>query len=180
MPFNFYEASTAPMKNGLTSLTAVLKKGEAYAAEKSIPEADVLAWTLAEDMLPLSFQVHIVCDVAMKLVARVQGEEPLQWAHTDIKTFADCHARIAVADGWLAKADKEIFEKRVDDIVKLPLGPVTKEVPAQGWFALYGLPNVFFHLTTAYAILRHKGVALGKRDFITPFAAGWIDFDGLP
>lgn len=175
MPYTFYDGAVTPMKASLTSLTDILKKGEAYAAEKSIPESDVLAWTLADDMLPLSFQVQMVCDVAVKLVARVHDEAPLEWAYTDLKTFADCHSRIAEAEKWIAKADKETFEKRVDAIVKLQMGPqITKEVPAQGWLALYGIPNVFFHLTTTYLILRSKGVQIGKMDFITPFATGWF------
>lgn len=175
MPYTFYDGSVGPTKASLTSLTALLKKGEAYAAEKSIPESEVLAWTLAPDMLPLAFQVQMVCDVAMKLVARVHDETPVDWSHNDLKTFADLYARIAEAEKWIAKADKDTFEKRVDEIVKLQLGPeITKEVPAKGWFALYGLPNVFFHLTAAYSILRNKGVQLGKMDFIAPFTTGWV------
>lgn len=175
MPYSLYDGSVPLLKAALTSLTTILKAGEKHAAEKSIPADDVLTWRLADDMLPLAFQVHMTTDVASKLVARVHGEAPAEWDAADLKTFADAYARVEAAEQWVAKADRETFEKRVDENVTLQLGPqIKKEIPARGWVESYGLPNAFFHLTTAYAILRARGVELGKMDYISPFVSPWF------
>lgn len=176
MPFTLYDGSVPHLKASVATITALLKEAEKHAAEKSLPADEPLSWRLADDMLPLAFQVHMVTDVAMKLVARVQGEDPVEWAYTDLKTFADTYARIEAAEKWIAKADPATFEKRTDEIVPLQMGPVKKELKARGWVECYGLPNLFFHLTTAYGILRAKGLPLGKKEFIGPFAAPWISF----
>lgn len=173
MTFSFYDGTIPLFKAALASLSTILKEGEKYAAEKSIPADDILSWSLADDMLPLSFQVRMVTDVAMKFVARVHNEPFEEWS-TDFKTVADLHARIADAEKWIAKADRATFEKRTDDTVALQMGPNTKELPARGWAESFGLPNLFFHLTTAYSILRAKGVQLGKAHYITPFTTPWF------
>lgn len=174
MTYSFYDGTVPHFKASLASLSAIIKAGEKYAAEKSIPADDILAWRLTDDMLPFSFQVQMVTDVAMKFIARVNDEPVEEWS-TDFKTVADLHARIEAAEKWIAKADPATFEKRADATVQLQLGPkITKEVPAKGWVECYGMPNLFFHLMTAYSILRAKGVDVGKILFITPFTTSWF------
>lgn len=175
MTYTFYDGTVPLFKEALESLRAIIKEGEKYAAEKSLPADDILNWRLAEDMLPFAFQIHMTADVAVKLVARVQDEAPEEWAYTDIKTLADAYARIDTAEKRLAAANRETFEKRTDATVTLQMGPhIKKDVAARGWAECYGLPNVFFHLTTAYAILRSKGVPLSKVNYITPFTKPWF------
>lgn len=174
MTYSFYDGSVPYFKAGLASLSTILKHAEKHAAEKSIPADDILAWRLTDDMLPLTFQVQMVTDVAMKFIARVQDEPIEEWS-TDFKTVADLHARIEAAEKWLAKADPATFEKRADATVTLQMGPkITKELPAKGWVESFGMPNMFFHLMTAYSILRLKGVELGKVPYITPFTTPWF------
>ena len=174
MSYSFYESTVPSLKACLESLRAILKEGEKHAASKSIPVDDIVAWRLVDDMLPLSFQVQMVTDIAMKFVARV-NEEPMEQWSTEFKTVADLYARIDAAEAWLGKAKEETLAKRANETVELQMGPkIKKELPAKGWWAAYGEPNLYFHLTTAYTILRSKGVPLGKMNYIAPFTTGWF------
>jgi len=174
MSYTFYDATVPLLQASLTALTGILKKIEAHATAQSIPLTDVANWRLAEDMLPLTFQVHIVTDTTMKLVARVQGEEPVQWSKDDLATLEACHARIAEAQKWVDKADKATFEKNPDTEVTMALPQKSVTLPAKGYAEGYSLPNIFFHLNMAYAIGRNKGVQLGKMDYLVPFIGKWV------
>lgn len=174
MTYTFYDATVPLLQASLTALTGILKKIEAHATAQSIPLADVANWRLAEDMLPLTFQVHIVTDSTMKLVARVHGEEPVEWSKDDLTTLEACHTRIAEAQKWVDKADKAAFEKNPEMQVTMVtrMGPAT--LPAKGYAEGYSLPNIFFHLNMVYALGRSKGVELGKMDYLVPFIGKWI------
>ncbi|SPO01156.1 uncharacterized protein DNG_03903 [Cephalotrichum gorgonifer] len=175
MGYSFYEGTVPHFKGALASLNSILKKAEEYAAEKSIATEDILSWRLADDMLPFSFQAYMVIDTTRKLLARVNGEEPVALDKDSFNSFAAIYNYIAETEKALATADPAVFEARSDVTVTIGMGQGNSiEAPAKGWAALYGLPNVFFHLTTAYAILRNKGVPLGKRDYVGAFVAPWI------
>ncbi|PHH77522.1 hypothetical protein CDD82_3477 [Ophiocordyceps australis] len=164
MGYGLYDTSVVIPRDALKSLSAILKKAEAAPNAASLPEARI-----HPDMLPLTFQVYTVTDIAQKMVSRVSGREPVL-LERDLKTFADMHARIHQVLELLADADKDAINKRVDDIVPFNLGPTKMaQAPAGAFVNGYGLPNLFFHLVTAYDILRKEGIVLGKMDYLTSF-----------
>ncbi|KJK84357.1 hypothetical protein H634G_00721 [Metarhizium anisopliae BRIP 53293] len=164
MSYTLYDGSIATAQDNLTSLKAILKKAEAAPNAASLPDARI-----HEDMLPLSFQVHVVSDIAQKMVARSTGAEP-QKLENDLKTFDDFYKRIDQVQELLTKTDKEVVNKRVGDLVPIGLGPgKNAELPSHAYVTGYAIPNLFFHLVTAYNILRKEGVPLGKMDYLTPF-----------
>ncbi|UNI17546.1 hypothetical protein JDV02_003879 [Purpureocillium takamizusanense] len=164
MSYSLYDASVVLARDALASLTSVLKKGEAHAAADSLPEA-----RLYPDMLPLAFQVYMMTDTASKMCARLSGEEPAV-LENNLKTFADFHARIAQVEAIVAKADQATVNARAAEVVTIGLGP-GKSAPmaCSAYVNGYALPNIFFHLTTAYGILRKEGVPLGKTDYLVAF-----------
>lgn len=169
MSYTLYDASIPVARDALKALSAILKKGEAAPNAASLPAA-----TIHPDMKPLSFQVHVATDLAQKMHARLTGAEPAT-LENNLETFADFHARIAETEALLAKADRDTVNKRAGENVPLGLGPgKTVHIPGAAYVNSYGLPNVFFHLTTAYDILRKEGVPLGKMDYLSPFVAQYL------
>ena len=165
-----YTTTVPLLQRGLTTLSAIVDKAEAYAKEKGTPVSELLEARLIEDMLPFTFQVFIVTDIAHKVVRRVLGEEPESWGRDELATLEGIRARIAATHEILAGADAAKFNADPDTVVPLGVGGgKTLQVPAFGYIQGYGLPTFFFHLQTAYAILRMKGVPLGKSDYIAPF-----------
>ncbi|RFU78246.1 helix-turn-helix domain-containing [Trichoderma arundinaceum] len=169
MSYSLYDATVPLAKSALKALTNILKTGEA------VPEsANLLAARLAPDMLPLTFQVKSVTDISTKIVARLHGIEPHVW-EGDINTFADCYARIAKAEEILATADKDLINQRQSEIVTLGMGSKgTFQMPGANYANGYVLPNLFFHLTTAYNILRKEGVPLGKTSYLESFIGQYL------
>lgn len=164
MSYTLYDAAIVNAQDVLTTLKAILKKAESAPNAATLPEARI-----HEDMLPLTFQVHFISDVAQKTLARTSGTEPQKFEN-DMKTFADFFKRIDTVQELLAKADKDLINKRVAEVVPLGLGPgKNAELPSAGYVSGYSAPNLFFHLVTAYDILRKEGVPLGKMDYLTAF-----------
>ncbi|KAG6016823.1 hypothetical protein E4U43_003040 [Claviceps pusilla] len=162
--YSFYDASIPLTIEAVEGLKAVLKKGSEAPNAASLPEARII-----EDMLPLSFQVHFASDIAQKLVARATGTEPITFEN-NLKTFDEFFQRLDKVLDVLAKADKEVINKRVDETVTIGLGPGKEgKLLTRNYLSGYVLPNLFFHVTTAYNILRKEGVPLGKRDYLSPF-----------
>ncbi|KAG6021859.1 hypothetical protein E4U41_002379 [Claviceps citrina] len=162
--YSFYDASVPLVKEALESLQAILKKGSEAPNAASLPDARII-----EDMLPLSFQVHFVTDIAQKLVARASASEPLTFEN-NLKTFDDFFQRIETVLEVLAKADKEVINKRVDETITVGLGPGKEgTMLTRNYLSGWVIPNLFFHVATAYNIMRKEGVPLGKLDYLTPF-----------
>ncbi|RSM12388.1 hypothetical protein CEP52_002507 [Fusarium oligoseptatum] len=158
--YALYDSAILLAKDALNSLSAILKKAETHPNASTFPNAK-----LAEDMLPLSFQI----------VARTTGVEPLSLNRDNFDTFEAFHARIAQVLEIVEKADKEAVNKREGEIVTLGLGPgKSAQLASRDYVNGYALPNLFFHLTTTYAILRKEGVPLGKQDYQTPFLGKYI------
>jgi hypothetical protein len=160
-----YGASVPLFKTLLTSLSAVLDKGAAYAEAKKFDPAVLLAARLAPDMFPLSRQVQIATDTAKGCLARLAGEEiPV---YPDVETsFAELTARIAKTLAYVGGfTPAQIDPSDAKEIVlKLRAGDVT--FTGQRYLVGNVIPNFVFHCTTAYDILRHNGVEIGKRDFL--------------
>jgi hypothetical protein len=167
MPLSMYQSSVPVFIKTLTSLKSVLEKGAAHAQAKKIDETVLLQSRLYPDMLPLTAQVQIAADMARGSVDRFTGSEPASWEDNE-KTFADLINRL---DRTIAHL-KSVNEKQLDDAetrsVTRKLRGQPKTFTAVNYLQQFVLPNLFFHATTAYAILRHSGVELGKLDFLGP------------
>ena len=166
MTISMYSASVPVFQQGLKALSAVLTKAEAHATEKKIEPAALLQARLYPDMLAFTRQVQLSCDFAKRASARLAGMEPPKNADTE-QSFAELQARISVTLDFLASLTPAQFEGSDIRELNIPMGPDSSMVfTGQNYLLQYALQNFFFHLTTAYDLLRHNGIAIGKRDFI--------------
>ncbi|MGH8315921.1 MAG: DUF1993 domain-containing protein [Steroidobacterales bacterium] len=165
MALSMYQASVPVFIRMLTSLKAVLQKASAHAQARKIDEAVLVNGRLYPDMLPLARQVQIASDFARGTAARLAGAEPPPFEDNE-KTFAELTARIDRTVEFLrAKKATEIDGSEGREVVR-PVRGEPHKFSGQNYLLQYAMPNFFFHVTTAYAILRHNGVELGKGDFI--------------
>jgi hypothetical protein len=149
----------------LGALDKVLTKAEADAEARKIDPTVFTNGRLAPDMLPLTRQIQIMTDQAKGGASRLAGQEPPKWSD-DEKTFADLHARLAKTIAHLKTfkpADFDAAEERSIEL-KFPNGAL--QFKGKDYFLGFVVPNFYFHYTTAYAILRHNGVPIGKQDFL--------------
>lgn len=161
-----YTASVPVLKQMLSALSDVLKKAEAHAAEKNIDPNAFLQARLFPDMFPLVRQVQIAADFAKGIASRLAGMDVPSWADTET-TFADLQALLAKALAHIAGVQPGQFSGSEDrEIVLRPGTPKEKKLSGGAYLHHYGLPQFFFHVTTVYAILRHNGVDIGKRDYM--------------
>jgi hypothetical protein len=165
MQISMYRASVPVFVRNLRNLIAILKKAEAYAAERKIDPSVLLNYRLAPDMFPLTRQVHVATDMAKGCVSRLAGVEIPTYEDKEA-TFGELIARLEKCIAYL-----EMFKPAQIDgteeksvVLKRPTGDVT--YLGLPYLLEYVQPNVYFHCTTAYAILRHCGVPIGKKDFI--------------
>ena len=152
--------------HSLNCLSAVLEKGLAHATARKFDPSVLVTARLAPDMFPLSRQVQLSCDLAKNSVARLAGLEPPRFEDNE-KTIEELRARIARTVDYLKGVPASALEGSEDRAIRVPAGP-DKFLDFKGldFIQRWAIPNVFFHLTTAYAILRHNGVDIGKRDFL--------------
>ncbi|HWW99323.1 DUF1993 domain-containing protein [Collimonas sp.] len=166
MSISMYSTSIPVFKQLLNALSDVLAKAEAHVTEKKIDPNALLQARLFPDMFPLVRQVQIAADFAKSVPARLAGAEVPSYEDNE-QSFADLHARIqktlAFIDGLSAE---KIDASEALEIVLRPGTPKEKKLNGQTYLLGYGLPQFFFHVTTAYDILRHNGVEIGKRDFM--------------
>lgn len=164
MTISMYQASVPVFSGVLKNLSHVLAKGEAHAAANGIDPADLLTARLAPDMLPLTAQVQIATDHAKGASARLAGREILRIEDTE-KSFADLKARIDRVRDHLKTYRPEEIDGSEDRPVAIKVGKAELPFTGQQYLLAYAMGNFYFHVVTAYDILRHKGVALGKADF---------------
>jgi hypothetical protein len=167
---SLYEISVPVLLRGLANLASILRKGEAYAKEQGVDPQKLLQATLAPDMFNLIRQVQSVSDAAKAAGARLSGIEVPSFADTEA-TFAELHERIAKTVRFLegvVRADVDGQEDR-EVVVKLRSGDLRFQ--AMQYLQTFTLPNFYFHIATAYDVLRHQGVPLGKMDYL-----GSMDF----
>ena len=160
-----YDASSLRFVSMLHSLDAILTKAEAHAVAKKIDPAVLLAARLFPDMFAFTRQVQIACDHAKGAVARLAGLELPKFEDNE-QSFADLHARIAKTIAFVESVSAAQLNGSEEREVTLTVGG--KEMTLKGLAYLLGFaqPNFYFHLVTAYNILRHNGVEIGKRDFL--------------
>jgi uncharacterized protein len=165
MSISMFQASVPVLVHGLTSLKAILGKAQAHAAEKQVDEHVFTGARLYPDMLPLNRQVHIATDTAKGCAGRLARAEMPKYEDTEV-TFDELIARIDKTIGYLQEFKAEQIDGSEDVPVSLKMrsGPV--EFTGQSYLLSFALPNFFFHVTTAYDILRHNGVEIGKLDYL--------------
>jgi hypothetical protein len=161
-----YTNSVPVLKQMLTALRAILAVADAHAAKKSIEPAALLQARLFPDMFPLIKQAQIAADFARGITARLAGVDVPAFDGTE-QSFADLDALIAKTLAFLDTVPAAQFDGvETKEIVLRPGTPKEKKLSGQVYLSNYGLPQFFFHVTTAYAILRHNGVEVGKRDYM--------------
>ena len=164
MSFGMYQASVPAFLKMLGNLSAILDKGEAFAAEHNIEPEVLLNWRLAPDMFPFTRQVQIAADFAKGTTARLAGKDVPKYAD-DEKSFAALKARIAKTVKFVESiAPKDLDGSEGRDIT-LTVGGQELHFKGEPYLVHFALPNFYFHATTAYAILRRCGIDIGKRDF---------------
>jgi len=165
MTISMYQASVPRLANILGNLSNILDKAQADIDARRIDVSVIMDARLFPDMYPFSKQVQIACDKARSVVARLAGME-VPFYKDDEKTFAELKLRIARTIAFIQSVPPERIDGTEDDEIVLPV--TGKETRYRGMQLLLGhsMPNVYFHATTAYNILRHNGIAVGKRDFL--------------
>jgi len=158
-------ASIPVFEIGLNALSAILDKAEAYAEDKSIDPTALLSARLFPDMFALTRQVQSACDQAKNGGARLAGIDPPRYEDNE-KTIAELKARIAKTLAFLKTLDARTIDGAADREITLSLGPKKAHMKGADYLNHFALPNFYFHLTTAYDLLRHCGVEVGKLDFL--------------
>ncbi|HKD53189.1 MAG TPA: DUF1993 domain-containing protein [Steroidobacteraceae bacterium] len=151
--------------NALGNLDWILEKGAKAAAQRNFDPAVLLAARLAPDMLPLTRQVQIAGDIAKNAVARLAAQEPPRFDDNET-SIEQLRARLARTIDYLKGVPQSAFEGAETRDIQVPTRERTLEFEGLEFLQRWAIPNVFFHVTTAYDILRHNGVELGKRDFL--------------
>jgi len=165
MPISMYRASAPVFLQMLPAMSASLDKAQAYAVAKKFEPSVLLQSRLYPDMFPLSRQVQIACDFAKNTMARLAGAEPMKIEDTET-TVEQLKARIARTIGMVKEFKPSQIDGSEERDISIPLGSQTRQFKGETYLIGFALPNFFFHVTTAYAILRHNGLELGKGDFM--------------
>lgn len=160
-----YEASVTVFERSLKALDAILDKAAAHAASKGFDVAVLLGARLAPDMFTLTRQVQIACDTAKGAAARLAGVEVPKHEDTEV-TLPELKARIAKTLAFVAGIPATAFAGSDDRQVMLTVRKQSVQMRGADYLFARALPNLFFHITTAYAILRHNGVEIGKADYL--------------
>jgi len=166
MSTTMYSTSIPVFKQMLGSLQTILQKAQAHAAEKKIEDQVFLQARLAPDMFNLIRQVQIAADFAKGVSARLAGVAVPDYQDTE-NSFEELQTRLSTTIDFISSLDAAQFEDSENrEIVLRPGTPKEKKLMGSAYLLAYGFPQFFFHVTTAYAILRHHGVELGKRDYM--------------
>ena len=167
MSLSMHRASVPAFVQILTALSLILDKAAAHCAARKIDPAVLLNARLFPDMLPFTKQVQIACDFAKNALARLSGTEAVKFAD-DEKSFDELKARIARTLDLIKAAKPESIDGSEDRDVTVSIGGQPMTFKGEAYLVSSVLPNFYFHAATAYDILRHNGVEIGKRDFLGP------------
>jgi hypothetical protein len=165
MNISMYQASAPRFVNILKNLSAILDKAQAYAEARKIDPVVLTSFRLFPDMLPMARQVMIATDTAKGAVARLAGVEVPKYEDTE-QTFAELNARIAKTIDFIDTFKPAQIDGTEDKEIVLKLGGNDTRFTGMQYLLGFAQPNFYFHVTTAYNILRHNGVELGKRDYL--------------
>ena len=170
MSLSMYQASVPLFIRGLTVLASLLEKGAAHAAANGIDPAELINARLAPDMYPLSGQVQRASDASKFAVQRLSQVESPKFADEEA-TFEQLQKRIADTIAYLQSVSADKLDGADSRKVTLSFGEFKPEFQGDAYLLTFALPNFYFHITTAYGILRHAGVPIGKLDFLGPYTA---------
>ncbi|MGY0798796.1 DUF1993 domain-containing protein [Lysobacter sp. A286] len=166
MTISMHAASVPVFKQMLGSLAAILEKAEAHASERKIDPGVLLQARLFPDMLPLVRQVQIACDFAKGVTARLAGAEVPVYDDNE-QSIEQLRALLERTIAFVDSFDAARFDgSEAREIVTRPGTAKERRFTGQDYLLTYGLPQFFFHVTTAYALLRHNGLEIGKRDYM--------------
>ena len=165
MPLSMYQSSIPRFTHTLHSLSAILDKAVAHAEAKKIKPEVLTTFRLYPDMLPFTSQIQIACDAAKGVVARLAGVEVPKHEDTEV-TFADLKARIAKTIAFIESIKPAQIDGSEEKQITLKIGGSDMAFKGVDYLQAFALPNFYFHVATAYNILRHNGVEIGKRDFL--------------
>lgn len=165
MSISMFQASVPPIIKTLSNLRNLLEKAAAHAEAKKIEPSVLINARLYPDMFPLSRQVQIATDMAKGAASRLAGKEVPKYEDNET-TFAELIARLDKTIALLETFKPEEIDGSEDNTITLPMRDRTLTFKGQPYLIEYALPNIYFHTTTAYAILRHNGVEIGKKDFL--------------
>jgi hypothetical protein len=168
MSLTMSKASVPAFVRGLTILSTLLKKGEEHAAQAGIKPETLLGARLAEDMLPLTAQVQRASDTAKFAAQRIGGGEAPKFAD-DETSFAQLQERIASTIAYLKSVDAAQLDAGAEREVTLKFGSFGANFTGESYLLTFALPNFYFHVVTAYDILRNQGVKIGKLDYLGAF-----------
>lgn len=167
MSVSLYDVSIPVFTLSLTNLAAILDKAASHAESKKVDPKVLSAARLIIDMLPLSSQVQMACDNAKGAAGRLAGVEVPKHADTEV-TLDELKARVAKTLEFLKTIKPEQMQAAETKEIVLQFPQTTLKFTGINYLTNFALPNFFFHVTTAYALLRKNGVQLGKRDFLGP------------
>ena len=154
-----------PMDRTLVALSTILQTASAHCEAKGIKPEALLSFQLFPDMFPFTRQVQLTCDFAARAAARLAGADPKGFPDTE-KSFAELQARITAARDYMASFPAAAYDGAATRDITIKMRGQDMTMPGLEYLTLYSLPQVYFHATTAYNILRHNGVEIGKRDFM--------------
>ena len=165
MTISMYQASAPRFANTLKNLSAILDKAQANADAKKLDPLALTTFRLYPDMLPMTRQVQIACDTAKAAMARLAGVEIPKYEDTE-QTIADLKARIAKTVAYVETFKPAQIDGTDEKDVVLKRGGQDVTYKGMQFLLGYAYPNFYFHVTTAYNMLRHNGVEIGKNDFL--------------
>jgi hypothetical protein len=160
-----HRQSVAVFDRFLAALASVLDKASAHCEARKIKPEVILAARLFPDMFPFTRQVQLACDFAARGTARLAGAEPRAFPDTET-SFAELKDRISAARGYMGGFQAADFAHAATRQIHFRASGQDMVLPGEEFLSFYTLPQFFFHVTTAYGILRHSGVDLGKRDYM--------------
>ncbi|MCZ8294054.1 MAG: DUF1993 domain-containing protein [Hylemonella sp.] len=165
MSISMYQASVPRFINILGNLSAILDKTQAHVEAKKLDETALTGFRLYPDMLPMARQIMIATDTAKGLVARLAGVEIPVYEDTE-KTIPELKARIAKTIAYLQSFKPAQIDGTEDKEIVIKRGDKETRYTGMQFMLGHAVPNFYFHVTTTYAILRHNGVEIGKRDYL--------------
>jgi hypothetical protein len=162
---SMYQVSVPVFVRSFKALSTIIAKAEAHAAATGTDPQDMVAARLAPDMLPFAKQIQIASDMAKGCVARLAGQTPPSWAD-DESDLPALRERLARTMAYMEGIPADQIDGSEERDIMLKVGPNEMHFTGQDYLLHFVIPNVFFHLTIAYGLLRAKGVEIGKRDFL--------------